>query len=328
MTPWTLPFTVPWVPILAALGGFAAAVAFMGFRERNRRLVLRRVLSRRPVGSDGVIPGAHSLHRPGGVARGALVLHGFGDTPQSVAALCDALARAGYAVDAPLLPGHGRTLASLDRATESQWVAEARAAWLAMRSRHGTCVLAGQSMGGALAVVLAAEEPPTALVLAAPFLSATPGFARAVRWAWAWGLWQPYVETGDPRSIRDPEALIASRAYGAATARSLRALWRLMRMAQQALPRVTAPTLLLQSPDDNRVSSAGAEWALAQLGAAEKSLVWRPGEGHVLLADRGREQVCALAVQWVQRFAGPAAGAGQRGGPAGASPTRPVRLSS
>lgn len=318
---------IPWVPILAAAAGFAGALGFVGLRERNRRAVLRRVLARRPVGPDGVIPGAHSISRPGGVARAALVLHGFGDTPQSVATLCDALARAGYAVEAPLLPGHGRTLASLHRADERQWLAEARAAWLALRSRYGTCVLAGQSMGGALAVLLAAEEPPAALVLSAPFLAATPAFQRAARWAWAWGLWQPYVETADPRSIRDAEGLIASRAYGAATSRSLRALERLMRQAQAALPRVTAPTLYVQSPEDNRIPQAGAARAFAQLGAAEKQLVWRPGEGHVLLADRGRDAVSALAVQWVQRHAGPAAG-GPGESRAGTSPRGPVRLSS
>lgn len=321
--------TVPWVPLLAAAGGFAAALAFMGGREWNRRLVLKRVLARRPVGPDGVIPGAHTISRPGGVARGALVLHGFADTPQSVQVLCDALARAGYAVEAPLLPGHGRTLASLNRADEQQWLAEARAAWLAMRSRHGTCVLAGQSMGGALAVLLAAETPPAALVLCAPFLSATPAFARAVRWSRLWGLWMPYVETADPRSIRDAEALIASRAYGAATAASMRALSRLMHQARMRLPQVTVPTLLVQSPEDNRVSAAGAEWAFGQLGAAEKELVWRSGEGHVLLADRGRDAVSALAVQWCQRFAGPRRPEGAAGDdPGGATRGRPVRLSS
>lgn len=320
---------VPWVPLLAALGGFVAALAFMAGREWNRRLVLKRVLARRPVGGDGVIPGAHTISRPGGVARGALVLHGFGDTPQSVQALCDALARAGYAVEAPLLPGHGRTLASLNRADERQWLSEARAAWLAMRSRHGTCVLAGQSMGGALAVLLAAETPPAALVLYAPFLSATPAFARAVRWSRFWGLWMPYVETADPRSIRDPEALIASRAYGAATARSMRALSRLMQQARGVLPRVTVPTLLVQSPEDNRVSASGAEWAFARLGAADKELVWRPGEGHVLLADRGRDAVSSLGVQWCQRFAGPVRAGGPTGDePGGATRGRPVRLSS
>ena len=320
---------IPWVPVLAALGGFAAALAFMAGREWNRRLVLKRVLARRPVGPDGVIPGAHTISRPGGVARGALVLHGFGDTPQSVQALCEALARAGYAVEAPLLPGHGRTLASLNRTDERQWLSEARAAWLAMRSRHGTCVLAGQSMGGALAVLLAADTPPAALVLSAPFLSATPAFARAVRWSRLWGLWMPYVETADPRSIRDADALIASRAYGAATARSMRALSRLMRQAQAVLPRVTCPTLVVQSPEDNRVSAAGAAWAFGRLGATEKELVWRPGEGHVVLADRGRDAVSALAVQWMQRFAGPVRGGGATGdGPAGASRGRPVRLSS
>lgn len=320
---------IPWVPVLAAAGGFLAALGFMGGREWNRRLVLKRVLARRPVGPDGVIPGAHTISRPGGVARGALVLHGYGDTPQSVQALCDALARAGYAVEAPLLPGHGRTLASLNRADERQWLSEARAAWLAMRSRHGTCVLAGQSMGGALAVLLAAETPPAALVLSAPLLSATPAFSRAVRWSRLWGLWMPYVETGDPRSIRDAEALIASRAYGAATAASMRALWRLMRQARAVLPRVTCPTLLVQSPEDNRVSAAGAEWAFRQLGSASKELVWRPGEGHVLLADRGRDAVSAAAVQWMQRFAGPVRTGGTAGdGPGGASRGRPVRLSS
>ncbi|MFN9577589.1 MAG: alpha/beta hydrolase [Gemmatimonadota bacterium] len=324
----TLP-AIPWLPVLTAAGGFLAALGFMAGREWNRRLVLKRVLSRRPVGSDGVVPGAHTVSRPGGVARGALVLHGYADTPQSVVALCDALARAGYAVEAPLLPGHGRTLASLDRATERQWIAEARAAWLAMRSRHGTCVLVGQSMGGALAVLLAAEAPPAALVLAAPYVSATQAIARAVRWSRLWGLWMPYVETADPRSIRDPEALIASRGYGAATAKSMRALHRLMTLARAALPRVSCPTMLVQSPDDNRVSAAGAEWAFARLGAAATALVGRPGAGHVVLADRGRDAGRAAAVQWCQRFAGPARPGGKSGDePGGASRGRPVRLTS
>jgi carboxylesterase len=318
--------SIPWIPILIVAASLGAAVAALAFRERNRRVVLRRVLARRPVGADGVIPGAHSISMPGGVARGALVLHGFGDTPQSVRALCDALARAGWGVEAPLLPGHGRTLMAFDRTTEQQWLVEARAAWLALRSRYGTCVLAGQSMGGALALILAAEDPPAALALSAPFVASTPGFDRAVRWSWLWALWQPYVETADPRSLRDPEALVQSRAYGAATHRSIRALARLKRQAVAALPRVHAPTLMVLSPDDNRVPSAGAESAFAALGSPDKALQWRPGEGHVLLADRGREAVAAATVDWFTRWAGGGRNRGQMA--AGTSPSGPVRLTS
>lgn len=293
----------PWVLMLVGAAGFACALGLVGWREFNRRLVLRRVLARRPVGPDGVIPGAHSLSFPGGVARGALVLHGYGDTPQSVRALCEALHRAGWAVEAPLLPGHGRTLPSLDRTDETRWLAEARAAWLALRSRHGTCVLAGQSMGGALAVLLAAEDPPAALVLVAPYLAETRQVAGLTTWSWVWGLLLPYVDSSDPRSIRDPEGLIASRAYGAATARTMRALRRLMRRAVAALPQVRVPTLVVHSPEDNRVPAARISAAFARLGASETQLIWRPGEGHVLLADRGREAISALAVQWMARHA-------------------------
>jgi carboxylesterase len=293
--------------ILAGVGlvsvGVLLVAGLLVRREDNRRRQLRRVLANRPVGPDGVIPGAHSISLTGDPRRGILILHGFGDTPQSVRTLAEAFHRAGWSVEAPLLPGHGRTLEALDRASARQWLEEARAAWLTVRSRHATCALAGQSMGGALAVLLAAEAPPVAMVLVAPLLSMTPALRRAARWAWAWGVVLPYVDTSDPRSIRDPEAAIASRAYGAATWRSIRELARTTRWAAAALPRVTAPTLLVQSPDDNRVSAAGAAAALAALGAADKQLVWRPGEGHVLLADRGRDQVAALALQWVARRA-------------------------
>lgn len=312
-----MPWSPPWVLALVALVGFAFALGLVGWREFNRRLVLRRVLARRPVGPDGVIPGAHSISLPGEVARGALVLHGYADTPQSVRALCDALHRGGWAVEAPLLPGHGRTLPSLDRTNEGQWLAEARAAWLALRSRHGTCVLAGQSMGGALAVLLAAEDPPAALVLVAPYLAETRRVGRLTAWSWLWGLLMPYADTSDPRSIRDPEGLLASRAYGAATAQTMRCLRRLMRRARAALPQVRVPTLLAHSPEDNRVPADGVAAAFAQLGASEKQLVWRPGEGHVLLADRGRDVVSALAAQWMARHAGP--GRPAAGSPAGSA---------
>jgi esterase/lipase len=41
---------------------------------------------------------------------GVLVLHGLGSTVQSVRPLAEGLAERGFAVSAPLLPGHGQTV--------------------------------------------------------------------------------------------------------------------------------------------------------------------------------------------------------------------------
>ena len=59
--------------------------------------------------ADPVLPGAEPFSAPGG-PHGALVVHGFTGTPQSMRGLAQAFARAGYAVELPLLPGHGTTV--------------------------------------------------------------------------------------------------------------------------------------------------------------------------------------------------------------------------
>src|SRR5688500_7618916 len=72
----------------------------------HRRRVERRVLRRLPLGDDGVVRGAGALTLGGDPGRAVLVLHGFGDTPQSVAELAHALHADGWTVRVPLLPGH------------------------------------------------------------------------------------------------------------------------------------------------------------------------------------------------------------------------------
>lgn len=60
-----------------------------------------------------------------------------------------------------------------------------------------------------------------------------------------------------------------------------------------------APTLLIQSRDDPRCSSRGAEQAVKKLGAREKKLVWTEGAGHVITVDYGRERVYAETISWL-----------------------------
>ena len=95
--------------VLIGLLAAAAAVWIWGTWQRGR--VERLVASRLPPGPRGIIPGAEPLAlTPPGAPMGVVLLHGFGDTPQTLASLARALCAAGLDVDVPLLPGHGRTL--------------------------------------------------------------------------------------------------------------------------------------------------------------------------------------------------------------------------
>jgi carboxylesterase len=300
--------------VLLPLAALSAAVASGAlFRLWRARSFERSCLSRRPVGPDGIIVGAHpfELHAPGG--RAVLLVHGGGDTPQTLRYLADVLHARGYAVRAPLLPGHGRTLRDFCDVTADRWLDAVRTEYRALRQRYPWVGVIGLSMGGALAVQLAAEldgELP-ALGLVAPYLSIPPRVRRAASLAPLWGLLTPYVRSADGRSIHDPAEEAKSLAYGIFSARALRALTITADRATALLPRVTAPTLVVQSRQDNRISPEACEQCFRVLGAREKRLVWVEGAGHIITVDRGRERVLDSLADWMDAWV-VRAGSGQR----------------
>ena len=263
--------------------------------------------------ADGVIVGAAllALDAPAGrEARGAvLVLHGFGDTPQSVAGLARALHADGWTVRAPLLPGHGRALAAFAASGAAAWRAAVREAHAALAATHGPVAIVGQSMGGALAVELAASLGGAcpALVLLAPYLAAP----RAVRWcarlAPALARAVPAFSTdGGARSIHDPLARTEALGLGLVTPGLVRELVRVVDGARAALPHVAAPTRVVQSALDHRIAPADATAAFARLGAATGAVTrldWLEGCGHVVAVERERERVFARTGEWLATHA-------------------------
>jgi carboxylesterase len=283
-----------------------AVVLAVALRARRASVLVGRAAGRHPIGPDGIVAGAGPITLSRGAdAPGMLLLHGGGDTPQTLRYLAEHLHQRGYAVYAPLLPGHGRSIEDFARVTSGEWRDAARAALREMRERHTWVGVAGLSMGGALAVQVAAETTDLpALVLLAPYLSMPREVAIAARLARFWGIAVPYVRSLDPgarRSINDPEEDARNLAYGVFTPAALRALRATVARAASLLPRVTAPTLMIQSREDNRIAPADAQRAFDHLGATNKQLVWIEGAGHVITVDYGRDRVFELLTEWLDR---------------------------
>jgi carboxylesterase len=287
------------------VGILAAAVALWSWRTWHRGRVERLVASRLPPGPRGIITGAEPLAlTASGAPMGVVLLHGFGDTPQTLASLARTLCAAGLDVDVPLLPGHGRTLREFASSNGSAWLAAARTAHAAMRARHARVALVGLSLGGALAAAVAAEEPElAALVLLAPYIEAPLLYRVLVRAAPAIEMVLPYVGGEGAQSILDPAAREEALAYGATTPQLVRELVRVADVARASLARITAPTLYVQSREDNRITENVARRAFALLGAPTKKLEMLSGCGHVLTVDFCRERVAALVSEWLAQAA-------------------------
>lgn len=254
------------------------------------------------------IAGAEPVLLDGG-PRGVLLLHGFGDTPQSVRGLGMALHSKGWTVRAPALSGHGVTLDSFTRARAAQWVGDARVSFHELRTRCASVALVGQSMGGALATILAAEEELQALVLLVPFMKLSPRASAYATCHRLVSLVKPLLRSKSESSILDPVARSQALGKGVATPRLLRELSLVVGQARQAAPRVTAPTLVIHSRRDQRIAVRDAEAAFAALGASEKQLEWVEHSGHVISVDHDRAEVISRTIGWLEsRVPSPASG--------------------
>src|ERR1700730_7065678 len=107
--------------------------------------------------SAPVLAGAEAASYPGG-PHGVLVIHGFTGSPQSMRPLADAIARAGFAVELPRLPRHGTAIEDLIPIGWAEWSAAVEDAYDELASRCDRVAVVGLSLGGALAVWLAARH--------------------------------------------------------------------------------------------------------------------------------------------------------------------------
>jgi carboxylesterase len=102
-----------------------------------------------------------------------LLVHGFTGSPASMKPWGRHLAEQGYAVEVPVLPGHGTRWQDLNQVAWTDWYAEAEAAFDRLRETCDAVVVGALSMGGSVVLRLAEErgDQVAGIVLVNPFLS-------------------------------------------------------------------------------------------------------------------------------------------------------------
>ncbi len=287
---------------IAAAVLLAIVVALLVRRKRARVAAQFETdfAKRRRVGSNGIVIGAEPVLLNGSDSHAVLIIHGFGDTPQSVRPLADALNSAGWTVQVVLLPGHGRPLKEYAAARAGDWIAHVDAAYRELRATHQTVVVCGISMGAALCAILAARysEIP-AVVLLAPYLVMPRSmYIRTVLARLFQFVIPYYANTGGDKSIHDPAARVRTLGTGVVTGSALLSLREIAIRAQRGLPALKARVLYLQSREDNRLKPDDAIEQFAHIGSAAKEQRWLTGCGHIITVDYCKDEVARQVVAW------------------------------
>lgn len=227
-------------------------------------------------------------------------MHGFASTPREMEDLGRALRAAGLAVSIPLLPGHGTDGSDFLRTGWRDWLGACTEAMEGLVARHGRVSVAGFSMGGLIAILLAARFPVARVALLAPpvrsrdpRLPFTPILGLFIR--------KSRRDIVEPLPDDPEEARLAREYRGYRYPRQLAGIAALARQARRALPLVTAPTLTVVARQDRYVNPSVIGYIETRMASAEKRHLVVEGAHRSLLEGAARRAVQDEVVRWLTR---------------------------
>ena len=265
---------------------------------------------------------SHHLWAPEGPPRAlVLALHGFNDHGQGFALFGEAAAQAGVLVKAYDQPGFG------SRGDRGLWpgipamLADARAEAAILRAAHPgvPLFLLGESMGAAVALLLAAEPGPRpfdGVILSAPAVwggdQLNPLYRLALRLAGALFPDLAVQATGDRFRVQASDNIEALRALArdplVIKRTRLGAVAGLVELMDEALaqaPSATGPLLVLAGARDELIPAPAFASLRARIAASSCRWVGYPEGWHLLLRDLQRETVYRDILAWIDGAALP-----------------------
>jgi carboxylesterase len=216
--------------------------------------------------------------------------------------LGEVLAEQGFHCHAPTLPGHGTTPQDLERTRWQDWAACVQDAFNDLAADCSEVVVAGQSMGGTLALHLAARDHRVRAVaslaapiwLSGPIPPLLPIITRLVRWHRA----------GDDIDLWHPGAVEELHSYGMRPTRSINELRRVCSVVRNELAEIRAPVFVLHGERDRTIDPRCAnEIAQRLVGSEAVQLRMLPRSGHAISVDVDRDIVNRDILHWFERFA-------------------------
>ncbi|MEU9125585.1 alpha/beta fold hydrolase [Streptomyces sp. NPDC048506] len=245
-----------------------------------------------------LLPGAEPFRRDGGEV-GVLVCHGFTGSPQSVHPWAAYLADRGLTVSLPLLPGHATRWQDLQITTWQDWYAEVDRELRALTERCSKVFVCGLSMGGALALRLAAKHGAaiSGVALVNPGNKVHGLAAKALPVA------RHLVRTtkGIASDIAKPGA--EEVGYDRVPLHAAHSLRRFFQQVDSELPGVTQPLLVMTSRQDHVVPPGDSERILSRVSSTDVRHILLERSYHVATLDHDAEQIFQETFAFLTRLA-------------------------
>ena len=251
-----------------------------------------------------LMPGAEPFSSDGGPV-GAVVVHGFTGSPQSMRPWAEHLAQAGLTVRLPRLPGHGTHWRDMAVTRWDDWYAAVDAAFLELAGRCSDVFVMGLSMGGALCLRLAENHGAAVrgIVLVNPAVHSQNKALLAL----------PVLKSLVPslpgiiNDIAKPGQ--DEGGYDRMPLKALHSMTQGWAQVKADIAKVDQPLLVFHSPQDHVVEPSNTSWILGHVASDDVTDRELPDSFHVATLDHDAPAIFAGSLEFVHRLAPAAAGA-------------------
>lgn len=231
---------------------------------------------------------AQSYRLEGNNGKAALLIHGYTGTPGELRPLGDYLNVLGYTVLGVRLPGHGTSVEDLEQTTADDWYREAAKGAESLLKEFQEVFVAGLSMGGVMAIKIAASFP----VKAAAIMSA-PIFLPDKRIIF-YPILKYFIRSLPKSKKHYGHMMKYNVSYDTMPTKPLGSLFATIDKCKQLyLKNIKCPTIVFQSKVEHTVVPKSAQYIFDHLGTDmdKKKLVWLERSGHIISLDVEREVV-------------------------------------
>ncbi len=248
---------------------------------------------------DIILEGAEPFFFQGGDI-GVLLCHGFTGTTQSMRYLGEQLHAAGYTVIGPRLKGHGISPQAMAATTAADWIDSVDEALAKLRESCSQVFMAGLSMGGTLTLYTAAKHAD--VIKGAIPINAVVHMGKSDMAGLAFDRSMPEMVPGIGSDVKD--AAVTELAYREVPVAAIRQIYALAAVTQDLLPRITCPTLVIQSRHDHVVNPSNGPRIVGLVGSGRVELVWLEDSYHVATIDNDKDLIAQHAIAFIQSITG------------------------
>ncbi len=230
-----------------------------------------------------------------------VLVHGWTSTPYEMRVLGSQLNAEGFAVDAPLLSGHGTRPEHLEHVTWEQWEKDVEKAYKRVKKQYKKVYIGGMSMGGNLALHVAANNADVdgLILMSTPYTMKHEKAGLCA--ARVMNKFTSYKKKYYPRILNPQPSITQLISYQRYPISSAFEAFDVIKQSHEKLPDITQPTFLIQPERDHLVSRSSIYDIYGRIASEKKEIRVIQKASHNFMGNGKHREVFDSVVDFVKQ---------------------------